>query len=311
MGRFLFVAGLVLGGALLLAQNQTHASRDLVPVQTIVTVEARHGKEVPSVSREDIMAYERKERLPVTDLVPLQGDKADLQLFFLLDDASNTSLGSQFGDIRQFIEAQPATTAIGIGYMQHGTVNILQDLTTDHGRAARALRLPVWSGGASPYLALSDLIKRWPASSARREVVMVSSGVDVLGGTGPVNPYLDTAIDNAQRSGVVVYAIYMPSAGHAGHSSWLMNWAQSHLGQIAEETGGEAYMLGFGPPVSFAPYLEDVAAHLAHQYRVTLQLKPKDKAGFRDVRFATEVPNAELLVAHKVYGPAGHEDSKK
>lgn len=311
MGRFLFVAGLVLGGALLLAQNQTHASRDLVPVQTIVTVEARHGKEVPSVSREDIMAYERKERLPVTDLVPLQGDKADLQLFFLLDDASNTSLGSQFGDIRQFIEAQPATTAIGIGYMQHGTVNILQDLTTDHGRAARALRLPVWSGGASPYLALSDLIKRWPASSARREVVMVSSGVDVLGGTGPVNPYLDTAIDNAQRSGVVVYAIYMPSAGHAGHSSWLMNWAQSHLGQIAEETGGEAYMLGFGPPVSFAPYLEDVAAHLAHQYRVTLQLKPKDKAGFRDVRFATEVPNAELLVAHKVYVPAGHEDSKK
>jgi len=306
MGKLLLVSACALGGIFLLAQNKTQTSSDLVPVRTILTVEARHGKDIPALNREDVMAYQRQERLQVTNLVPLQGGNADLQLFFLLDDASNTSIGSQFGDVRHFIETQPATTAVGIGYMRHGAVDILQNPTIDHGLAAKALRVPMWSGGASPYLALSDLIKRWPNGSARREVVLVTSGVDVLGGSGPTNPFLDAAIDDAQRNGIVVYAIYMPSAGHAGHSPWLMNWAQSHLGQIAEETGGEAYMLGFDPPVSFAPYLEDVDAHLAHQYRVTVLLKPAAKAGFRDVRFTTEVPNAELLAAHKVYVPAGH-----
>lgn len=306
MGKLILVSSLVLGSIFLLARSKAETSSELVPVQAIVTVEARHGSNIPALNQEDIMAYQRKERVQITKAVPLQGENAGLQLFFLLDDASNTSVGSQFGDVRHFIETQPATTAVGIGYMQHGMVNIVQNPTTDHDRAAQALRIPVWQGGASPYLALSDLIKRWPDSAARREVVLVTSGVDVLGGTGPENPYLDAAIDNAQRNGIVVYAIHMPSEGHAGHSPWLMNWAQSHLGQIAEETGGEAYMLGFGPPVSFGPYLDDVSGHLAHQYRVTVLLKPAAKAAFEELRFTTEVPNAELLAAKKVYVPAGH-----
>ena len=311
MRKLLFTVSLVIGGMFLLAQNRTQTSPELVPVQMIVTIEARHGKDIPSLNREDVMAYERQERLQVAGLIPFQGENAGLELFFLLDDASSTSLGSQLGDLRQFIETQPATTAVGIGYMQHGTVDIVQNFTTDHSHAAQTLRLPLWSAGASPYLSLSDLVKRWPGNSTRREVVLVTSGVDVLGGVGPSNPYLDSAIEDAQRNGVVVYAIYMPSAGHAGHSFWRMNWAQSHLGQIAEETGGEAYMLGFGAPISFAPYLENIAERLGHQYRVTVLFKPETRAGFRDVRFVTEVPNAELVAASKAYVPAGREKPRR
>lgn len=303
MGKLLFTVGLGIGCMFLLPQNRAQTSPELVPVQMILTVEARNGKEIPVLNREDVMAYQRQEHLQVTDLVRLQGENAGLELFFLFDDASNTNLGSQFGDVRNFIETQPATTAVGIGYMQHGTVDIVQNLTTDHSHAAQALRLPLSSGEASPYLSVSDLIKRWPDNSARREVVLVTSGNDVLGGPGVMNPYLEAAIDDAQRKNIVVYAIYMPSAGHAGHSSWLLNWAQSHLAQIAEETGGEAYMPGFGPPISFAPYLEDVAGHLAHQYRAIVLFKTTPKAGFQDVKLATEVPNAELVSAKRVYVP--------
>ena len=156
----------------------------------------------------------------------------------------------------------------------------------------------------SPYLSLTDLIKRWPRSSARHEVVMVTSGVDPLGGFGTINPYLDSAIEDAQRNGVAVYAIYTPAAGHAGHSFFRMNWAQNHLAQLAEETGGEAYMLGFGPAVSFAPYLHEIDARLRHQYRVTVLMKPEKRGGFREVRFTTEVPNAELVAPARVYVPA-------
>jgi hypothetical protein len=309
MVKRLFACGLAISGLSLFAQNKSQDAPSLVPVHTIITVEGRHDhdKSIPSLQQEDAMVYERKERLRVTDLVALHGEHAGLELFLLLDDASSASLGSQLGDLRHFIETLPSATSVGIGYMRNGAVDIVQNLTTDHSRGAHSLRLPLSSGGImpSPYLSLTDLIKRWPANSARREVVLVTSGIDPLGGRGAVDPYLDAAIEAAQRNEIIVYAIYMPAAGHAGHSFFRMNWGQNHLAQLAEETGGEAYMLGFGPPVSFAPYLDEITAHLAHQYRVTFLMKPENKGGLRDVRFTTEVQNAELVAPAKVYVPAG------
>jgi hypothetical protein len=301
----LVTIGLATAGVLLFAQTRSQSDSNFVPVQTIVTVEARHDhdKAVPSLKQEDVMVYERRERLKVTELVPFEDNNAGLDLFILLDDASSASLGSQLGDLRQFIETQPVTTAIGIGYMRNGTYDMTQSLTTDRAHAAHSLRIPLSSAGvmASPYLSLSDLIKKWPGNSARREVLMVTSGMDSPGGFGPTNPYLEIAIDDAQRHGIVVYA---PPAGHAGHSFFRLNWAQSHLAQVSEETGGESYMLGLGPLVSFAPYLGEISARLAHQYRVTFLIKPEKKSGFRSVRFVTETPDAELLGASRIYVPA-------
>lgn len=288
------------------ADDKTASSRE-VPVQMVVTVEARSGTDVPSLNREDFLVYRGHERLRVTDVVPLQGEHAALELFLLIDDASSSSLGSQIGDLRKFVEAQPATTTIGIGYMGNGTFRVVQNFTGDHARAAQTVRLPFSSSGESPWLSLSDLIKRWPGNLSRRAVVLVSSGFDSLGGPGPSNPYLDAAIENAQHDGVVIYAVYTPGAGHTGHSFWRANVAQGHLAQVAEETGGESYMLGFGPPVSFEPYLSDIAERVTHQYRVVFLATPGARAEFQTVRFATEVPNAELVAAARVWVPAGSE----
>jgi len=65
-------------------------------------------------------------------------------------------------------------------------------------------------------------------------------------------------------------------------------------------------MLGFGAPVSVEPYLADITEHLGHQFRVTFLMKPGKKAEFQDVRFVTEVANAELVSAHRVYVPGSH-----
>jgi hypothetical protein len=299
--------GLAAGVMILFPQTTSQPDSNLVPVQTVITVEARHDhdKAVPSLKREDVMVYERRERLQVTELVTCEDNHAGLDLFVLLDDASSTSLGSQLADLRQFIETQPVTTAIGIGYMRNGTYDTRQTLTNDHALAAKGLRIPLSSAGVmpSPYLSLSDLIKKWPGNSARREVLMVTSGIDPLGGFGPTNPYLETAIDDAQRHGVIVYTIYAPPAGHPGHSYFRLNLAQSNLARVSEETGGESYMLGLGPLVSFAPYLAEISARLVHQYRVTFLIKPEKKGGFRSVRFVTETPGAELLGASRVYVP--------
>jgi len=278
-------------------------AQDKAPVSMTVSVEATHGKDVPELKRDDVMVFQGKQRLDVTEWTALKGEHAALELFVLIDDASAMSLGTQLTDLREFITAQPTSTLIGVGFMHNGIADVKQDLTSDHAKAARALRLPLGriAAGTSPYLALSDLIKKWPTCCVRRELLFISSGADPLGGFGPTNPYLDTAIEQAQRAGVMVYAIYTPGVGHTGHSFWRENWGQNHLAQLAEETGGESYMLGFGAPVSFAPYLRDIAERFTHQYSVTFLIKAPAKAGLASVRFATEVPNAEIVAAPRVY----------
>jgi hypothetical protein len=294
----LFVLAITVAGA----QAQQPAG---VPVHIVVTVESHKGKEIPVINREDVMVHEGRDRDPVVDWVPTQGEHAALELMILLDDESNSTLGTQLDDLRNFISSQPNTTIVGVAHMRDGIAEVVQNLTNDHSAAAKALRLPLGTRGVngSPYLALTDLVKRWPTTAARRAVVMATDGVDRLYGTGDLqDPYLDEAIDNALRAGITVSAIYTPGVGHFGHSYWQTYWGQTYLSRLADETGGEAYYIGFsGPPVSFTPFLEDVEKRLAHQYLLTFLAKPPKKANWQRVRLMTEVPNADLVAPGKVW----------
>jgi hypothetical protein len=268
----------------LLSASQTSAdpqepqSSPGVPLRMVVTVETPHGSNPPVIQREDVMVYEGRDRDKVTNWVPAQGTDAGLELFVLIDDSSSTSLGSQLDDVRQFIDAQPASAKIGIAYMHNGIAEVLQNLTADHAQADKALRLPLGMPGinGSPYFSLSDLIKRWPESLDRREVLMVSDGIDRFWGSGPGDPYVDSAIEQAQRAGVIVFAIYTPGVGFYGHSFWRTWWGQIYLSQISDETGGESYYIGFqGAAVSFVPYLEHMSQRLTRQYLLTFLAKPE------------------------------------
>ncbi len=299
------IAGLL--ASVQLAAAQESASATGPAVNLVVTVEARHGSNIPDVTRDDVMAYEGRDRDRVTGWLPLQGDHAGLEFFIMLDDSSNVTLGSQLEDVRQFINAQPPSTKIGVAYMANGIAQVVQNLTSDHALTAKALRLPFGNPGASasPYFSLGDLIKRWPASDERREVLMITDGIDRYWGSGPDNAYVDTVIEQTQRAGVIVYSIYTPGVGHYGHSYWRTYWGQNYLSQLSDENGGESYyLMGPAPPVSFAPYMEDITRKLNHQYLLTFMAKPQKKAGMQRVKVQTEVPNAELVSADRVYVPA-------
>lgn len=299
------IAGLL--ASVQLAAAQESASATGPAANLVVTVEARHGSNIPDVTRDDVMVYEGRDRDRVTGWLPLQGDHAGLEFFIMLDDSSNVTLGSQLEDVRQFINAQPPTTKIGVAYMANGIAQVVQNLTSDHALTAKALRLPFGNPGASasPYFSLGDLIKRWPAGDERREVLMITDGIDRYWGSGPDNAYVDTVIEQAQRAGVIVYSIYTPGVGHYGHSYWRTYWGQNYLSQLSDETGGESYyLIGPAPPVSFAPYMEDITRKLNHQYLLTFMAKPQKKAGMQRVKVHTEVPNAELVSADRVYVPA-------
>ena len=134
-------------------------------------------------------------------------------------------------------------------------------------------------------------------------MLMVTDGIDRYYGIGDLqDPYLLTTIDDANRAGIQVSAIYSPDAGHFGHSYWANYWGQLYLSELADKTGGEAYYIGFtGPPVAFAPYLTELSNRLTHQYFLTFLTKPVKKAGWEQVRLRTEVQNVDLVSAHRVW----------
>lgn len=305
--RYVVLCSVLVVVASLCASGQQPSSSG-VPVHMVVSVEARHGNTPPEITQQDVMVYQGHKRDQVTDWIPAQGEHGALEFVILIDDGA--SLGSQLEDIRQFINAQAPTTKVGVAYMQNGVAQVVQNPTSDHAQAAKSVRLPqgILGADSSPYFSLQDLIKRWPESNARRAVCMVTDGVDWFGGSTADDPYVDAAISDAQRAGVIVYDIYVPGRGHAAHSYWRWYWGQIYLSKLADETGGESYYIGFtGTPVSFTPYFEGIDQRLNHQYFLGFLAQPEKKAGMQRVRLRTEVPNAELVAAPQVYVPAAPE----
>ena len=284
---------------------QEEAAFPATPVKMVVTVEARHGKDVPGIRAEDVMVTQGKQRDKVLSLEPLESSQSSAQLFVLLDDSLSTAdLGTKLNDIRSFITSQPANTETGVAYMRNGTAQIVQNLTRDHQQAARALRLPTGdvAGSASPYFSLQDLLKHWPQSNNAREVVMITDGIDrYWDGTDLNDPYLESTIHDTQREGVTVDAIYAHGSGHYGHTLWRISVGQNLLSELTDATGGESYYLASESPVSFTPYFDEINQHLKHRYLLTFQAQPGKKAGFQRVKVSTEVPNAELVAPHDVY----------
>jgi len=274
-------------------------------VHMIVTVEPKHGNQIPAISKDDMMVNEGHDRLPIIDWTPAKGESAGLALAILIDESAGFSLGPQLNDIRRFINEQPPSTMISVGYMQNGTVNVATDFTKDHAAAAKAIRLTQGYFGAegSPYLSLSAFIKGWHSNSpvARREVLMITSGIDnVYMGTID-NPYVDAAIQDAQCAGVVVFSIYTPSAGHMGHSYYRTSWGQNYLSELSEMTGGESYYL-MGPqaPVSFWPYLKKLNEQLPDQFLLSFVPKPEKKGGLQSVKVTSEIHDVDFLHQEKV-----------
>ncbi len=53
---------------------------------------------------------------------------------------------------------------------------------------------------------------------------------------------------------------------------------------MTDKTGGESYFQGLDTPVSFAPFLDEFAERLNHQYRLTFLIKPEKKSSYKHVR---------------------------
>jgi hypothetical protein len=281
------------------AQSQATAGN----VTFTVTAVGKKDADVSNIPKDDVQLLQGKERKQIGDW----GKGDSLFLAILIDDSIDTSAGSQWDYLREFVMAQPAATSIMVGYITENGTRVLQDFTPNHELAAKALRIPIGFGsiGSSPYLGTLDLLKRWPKTGPRRSVILITSGIDFFRGPGfgPFYPDLDPLISRAERQNTNIWTIYYPSASHRGRSFFLGNHAQNNLDKLSQDTGAESYFLGTQSPVSIKPYLDEIGAHLNNQYLLTFAGSGGSKGKFQSVKVKTALKEVEFLTPAAVFIP--------
>jgi len=275
------------------------------PARMVVTLGHLFTREAPILTKEDVNITQNYEPLAITNLIPLRGERAALELYILVDSCSNCEPGSKFDELRRFISSQASTTTVGVAYIQNGRLQVAEKPTLDRDRVIKALNAPEGSRPANPFVALAELIRAWTPSPARHAVVMISNGLDPAANDRMLDRFADTALEEAQRAGVTVYAIYHPSADYTSADYSKLYSGQLQLAHVGYETGGEAYFTGFGPLPSIAPFLADIADHLANQYELDFVARPGEAAGaLEDVRVRSSNHDIDLMAPGRVVVPA-------
>src|SRR5579863_3365192 len=227
-------------GALMVAAPAFPQNENEGRGQALVTVLPAHDKDAsPTLSQQDLTLKVDGKNSTITNLTPLRDQSSQLELVLLIDGAARTSMATQLGDIAKFVKTLPPAAKVAIAYMQNGQAVFAGPLTTDRAQALKALHIPGGVPGvsASPYFCLSNLAQHWPSNdrAARREVVMITDGVDYYSPRyDPEDPYMQAAVTDSVRAGLVVYSIYWQNHGRFDRSGYATNAGQNLLLSVTQ-----------------------------------------------------------------------------
>ncbi|MDE3202044.1 MAG: hypothetical protein KGN79_14110 [Acidobacteriota bacterium] len=252
--------------------------------QALVTILPESGPELTPVSPSPQSMHLKinGKTTEITSVTHARGEESPLEVVVLIDSGAHGSLATQFQYIKDFAEELPSSTQMAIAYMENGRAVFSVPLSSDPKQIIAGLRIPPGPAGisGSPYFCLSDLAKHWPSSNpnARREVIMISDGIDNYEPRyNPDDQYVQAAINDSIRSGLTVYSIYWSNRGGIGDDSSYALGGQSLLLQVTDATGGYSYWQGTGNPVSFAPYFKDLRSRFEHQFRIRFKAMDRNK----------------------------------
>lgn len=300
-GSICCLACSILAATTAVAQNASQGSG-----QAVVTVLPKHEGEVaPAVANQDLSIKVDGKNAKVTQWQQFKGPGDRLELVLLVDDSARSSLGTQLTEIDAFVKTLPPNTKAAIAYMENGRAVFAAPLSTDHNKVLSALHLPAGSPGysASPYFCLSDLAQHWPSTDtgARREVVMISDGIDRYQvHYDPDDPYVLASIADAVKAHIVVYAIYWRSLGRIDNTNYGDNTGQNLMQEVTQETGGKNFWEGLGNPVSFQPYFEELTRRLRNQYELGFVAPIKGKPEVESFKLKLSAPGDDVSAPQQV-----------
>lgn len=273
-------AGAIMAAAPAFPQNENEGRG-----QAVVTVlPAKDAAQTPNLSQQDLAIKINGKDSTITNFMPLRGQNDRLEMVVLVDSSARSSIGTQLNDIANFVKTLPPEAKVSVAWMVNGTAQLATPLTTDHQAALKGIHMPIGVPGtsASPYFCLSNLAQHWPSGdrAARRVVVMITDGVDYYDPRyDPEDPYMQAAITDSVKSGLVVYSIYWQNQGRFDRRMYATDAGQNLLLQVTQATGGYSYWEGYGNPVSFQPYFKDLDRRLQNQYEVAFTAPLKGKSG--------------------------------
>ena len=307
MKRIALLAGLA-AGALMVAAPAFPQNENEGRGQAVVTVLPANNKApAATVSQQDLAIKINGKDSTITNFQPLRGQNDRLELVVLIDSGARSSIGTHLSDISDFVKTQPEGSKVSVAWMANGTAQLATPLTTDHQAALKGIHLPVGSPGvsASPYFCLSNLAQHWPSQDrgARRVVVMITDGIDYYNPRyDPNDPYMQSAISDSVKSGLVVYSMYWQNRGRFDGSQYGTDAGQNLLSQVTQATGGYSYWQGYGNPVSFAPYFKDLDRRLENQYEVAFTAPLKGKSGdVQSIKVKMNNPTGKVDAPQQVY----------
>jgi hypothetical protein len=298
---------LMAAGALLFAAPVFSAPATQGQGQAVVTVLPKGNSEVQaSIAPQDLQLKVNGKVSNVTSWTRAGGAGSPLELVLLIDSSARVSLGTQIPDIQKFVQEMPSHTRMTIAYMANGRAELTGPLSSDPAQVLRGLHLPNGFVGqsASPYFCLSELAKNWPSNdpTARREVVMVTDGVDYYNlRYDPDDPYVQAAISDSVRAHVVVYSIYWTNQGRLDRTMYQNNAGQNLLAEVTQATGGNNYWEGLGNPVTFEPYFKDLRLRFENQYRLGFTSDLKGKPQVQNMNLKVGGTVAKISAPQQVF----------
>lgn len=221
-------------------------------IATVLAVAAGIGGSVVPASAQS----KREERADSRVRVPLN-------LAVLVQDDLEARVGNELKVTREFISSLPAGSRVMVGYIRSGSLQVRQPFTDNLEQAGRALRMPVGSTTVapySPYIQVRDALKQFPEGGQNRNaVLLISDGLDTSRGFDFASTIhsvdLDRAAKMAKEKGVAVYSFFAPSAGLTSYHRLAIQFGQSALNRLSDETGGRAFFQG-SSFVTFDAYFE-------------------------------------------------------
>ena len=228
------------------------------------------------------------------------GTNSPITLAVLIQDDLVPSVSNEIKAIGDFIRNLPRGSRVMIGYLRTGSLQVKQKFTNDLEKAAKALRPPSGfanSGPYNPYVEVIEALKKFESQPlGRRAILLVSDGLDISRGVDSSAPTqsidLQRAVNESQRRSVAIYGFYAPTVAASANSLLAAN-AQSSLLRLSNETGGHAFFQGTGVPVSFDPFLRELAVSLEKQIALTF-LSTHVSKGFHRIEVRSATPGVRV-----------------
>jgi Ca-activated chloride channel homolog len=268
-------------------ENRPLFRADVHWVEVYATVFDHKGRHIDGLAREQFEVFEDGAPQPI---VAFDASGAGLSCALLLDTTGSMAktLPAVKNAIVRLIDGTRADDTVAI-YTFSGSLDLLQDFTTDKAAAKRAVLRTRAEGRTALFDALAQLAKEISVRPGKKAIVVFTDGDD--------NASLLNAAAAWKRAKKVGVPVYTVAQGEVLQNRDLL----ARLREISHETGGMAYAVRQSSDIE--EVFQEISADLQHTYMLTYRATPAADDAWRSIRLDVKGLKGFKVRAKEGYTP--------